>query len=45
MSKEFCENNKIFISINKKGRLKMNLIKTIVLRDLKNQMFYKDKNA
>ena len=45
MNKEFCENNQIFIMINKKDRIKMNLNKTIIFRNLKNQMFYKNKNV
>ena len=45
INEEFCENNKTFISINKKNRLKMNSNKTIVLRNLKNQIFYKNKNV
>ena len=45
MSEEFCENNQAFITIDKKDQLKMNSNRAIVLRDLKNQMFYKNKNA
>ena len=45
MNKEFCENNQVFIMINEKNRLKMNLNKAIVFRDLKNKMFYKNENV
>ena len=45
MSEKFCENNQTLITINKKDRLKVNSNKAIVLRNLKNQMLYKNENT
>lgn len=45
INKKFLRNSKIVIETYKKDFIKMNSIKTIVVRDLKNQMCYENKHT